>query len=218
MSAGILKAVKELLDPVAEYLHEQEPKPSFIAFGMYMIGRDEARSNPTLLISCERKTPRQKAVKLIRESTILKETPGVRLAESPRPPLCAVSPIPLRLLDDEAEKGSYKIRPAERLYWQPTEATCGISLYTKRIQGNELVYKQISTVGGIVSLDSELFGLCTAHGFVEDSEARPLALPDDEMEYEISFDDWIEGDDIPQEAADPHEEGVSTCRHQKKSW
>lgn len=189
MSVGILKAVKELLDPVAEYLHEHEPKPSFIAFGMYMIGRDEARSNPTLLISCERKTPRQKALRLVRESRILKEAASVRLAESPRPPLCVVSPIPLRLSSDEAEGERYKIRPGESLYCLPPDTTCGISLYVRRVQGKDTFYKQTSTIGGIVSLDGERFGLSTAHGFVEDSEASPLALPDDEMGFEISFDD-----------------------------
>jgi hypothetical protein len=34
------------------------------------------------------------------------------------------------------------------------------------------------------------------------------------MGFEISFDDWIEDDDILQEAANPHGEGVFAYRHQ----
>ena len=197
ISVHSLKAVKELLDPWAEYLHEAEPKPCFIAFGVYMIGRDERKANLTLLISCERKFPRQKAVKLVRESTILREHAGVRLAESPRPPLCPMSPIALGLSNDESNEDDFTGLPSKLLYCSAPFATCGISVYA---QMYDKIYRPNATVGGFVSLEGVLFGLSAAHGFVEDH--KPSALPDDDISFEISFDDWIEDDDVHQEAID----------------
>jgi hypothetical protein len=207
MSVGILRAVKELLDPHAEYLHEKEPKPCFIAFGMYMIGRDEHKANPTLLISCERKSPRQKAVKLVRESPILKENAGVRLAESPRPPLCSVSPIPLGPSNDENNNSPHRVSAGENLYLAPKEFTCGIPIYTKMVQSHNASYPPRGTVGGIVCIKDDLFGISTAHGFAEDH--KELALPDDEMSFEILFDDWIESDGTSQEVEHTHDQGKS---------
>jgi hypothetical protein len=197
VSEGVHKAVKELLEMHVEYLHEAEPKPCFIAFKVYMIGRDEQKSNPTLLISCERKSPRQKAVKLVRDSPILKENAGFRLAESPRPPLRLMSPIRLGRSDGMNSEDELMGLGAVTVYYSPTNATCGIPVYTE-ISGGEFVPK--ATVGGFVSLRGEIFGLSTAHGFVE--EQKPLAVPDDELHFEISFDDWIEGDDLHQKKSD----------------
>jgi hypothetical protein len=190
ISAGIHKAVKGLLDQHAEFLHEAEPKPCFIAFKVYMIGREERKSNPTLLISCERRSPRQKAVKLVRNSTILRENPGVRLAESPAP-LRLMSPISPRPSDNESDKHGLTRLAGQSLYWTPTNAACGIPVYTE-MSGEGCGPK--ATVGGFISLGGEIFGLSAAHGFLEE----PPAMPDDEMSFEISFDDWIEGDDIHQ--------------------
>jgi hypothetical protein len=200
ISVGILKAVKDLLDPRAEYLHQEESKPCFIAFGVYMIGRDEKRANPTLLISCERKSPRQKAVKIVRESAILRGNAGVRLAESPRPPVCSVSPIQLGLSGDENVKDSFRHLPDDSLYWSPSGTTCGISLYARKLHGSDITYVQKATIGGIVCVQGDFFGVSTAHGFIDDH--KPLAFPDDETSFEISFDDWVEGDEMRQDIAE----------------
>ena len=37
------------------------------------------------------------------------------------------------------------------------------------------------------------FGLSAGHGFAEDQKS--LAVPDDDMSFELLFDDWMEGDD-----------------------
>jgi hypothetical protein len=50
-------------------------------------------------------------------------------------------------------------------------------------------------MGGLVSLNADIYGLSTAHGFWESLEPQAPAQPDDEIGFEISFDDWIEGDE-----------------------
>ncbi|KAN0098333.1 hypothetical protein V8E51_013996 [Hyaloscypha variabilis] len=192
-SVDILKGVKGLLDSRAEYLHEREPKTCFIAFGVYMMGRHESRANPTLLISCERKPPRQKAVKLIRESSILRDAAGFRLADCNRLPLCTASPVLLGGGDLSAY-GLFDNLTTNELYCISTSNTCGMPLYTRvDNDSKDDNYSQVATFGGFVSVQNTIYGISTVHSFVENSGLQ--TSPNEENECEFEFDDQLEGED-----------------------
>ena len=190
ISGDIFTAIRALLNSRAEYLNEKEAKPCFIMFGLYMIGDNEAHANPTLLLSCERKVPRRKAIKLIRESGILSEKPGVRLAESVRPPLVLRSPI---LLGSPGHYLPETFGDPDTVYWSPSKSTCGIPVYGKDSSSGSLVISYQATIGGVVCFHDKAFGLSTAHSFHKN---MGLAAPDDNSDFELSFDDWNENANV----------------------
>jgi hypothetical protein len=203
-AATMLRIVKELLDSRAEYLHEREPKTCFISFGVYMIGRDESRANPTLLISCERRPPRQRAVKLIREKNILRDLEGFRLAESSRPPLCIRLPISLGSTSMSASPDSSIQFIKDILYAPKLSETCGLpilSYYSPNGQTEDYVRTYLATMGGYVFVGNTRYGLSTAHSFVPGY--RPEMEDCAELESEFEF-----GDDLDTQG--DNDEGIDT--------
>ena len=187
ISVDIFSAVKGLLSSQSEYLNEKESKPCFIMFGLYMIGHDEAHANPTLILSCERKTPRRKALKLVRESGILSSKPGVRLAESTRPPLCLQPP---RILGSVGDIFKTTGVFSDMIYWSPSEPICGVPVYKRKSSGDSFAFSYQATVGGVVSLNNINYGLSTAHTFL--GEDIDSSAPDDDSDFEFAFDDLAE--------------------------
>jgi hypothetical protein len=195
-SVNVLKAVKELLDAQAEYLHEKEPKTCLISFGVWMMGKDGSRACPTLLVSCRRKPPRLKAVELIRESSILKVVSGFRLAQSSHTPLCTSIQIPLgppTYLDthEAADPAMNK-----ELYFSLTGGTCGIPMYTaveKQSSDGSTTYSRLGTIGGFVSVVETIYALSTVHNFIEDPDLQ--AVPEEETDSDFEFDDELDSED-----------------------
>jgi hypothetical protein len=82
--------VGELLDALIDDLEEGEPVDgNILTFGMYMIGKNPATARPTLLFTCQTPNPRQRAIKFLKESALLKGYPKIALAESSVCPLTA---------------------------------------------------------------------------------------------------------------------------------
>jgi hypothetical protein len=84
--AQISQEIADLLDKRVDELMEGEPVTKILTFGMYMIGRTSTVAQPTLVVTCERQKPRRRAIKFIKESSILKGHPKIAFAESSIPP------------------------------------------------------------------------------------------------------------------------------------
>jgi hypothetical protein len=191
LARGLFQAVKELLDGCNELLYDGEPVESLVMFNLFMIGRDRSKANPTLLLSCERKRPRQRAMKLIRESGILRrpEHAGFRLAESPRPPVGLSAPVPLGSQDDAGSSSLPLPLLDQNVLWNPKFPPTGAQLYT-RFDANDADYATRATLGGVVSIEGVFYGLTVAHNFTGQKE--PPVQADDEDGFELSFDDYVE--------------------------
>jgi hypothetical protein len=198
ISSPIFRATKELLDQHSEYLHESESIPFSIMFGLYMIGRSVEKSNPTLLLSCEPKKPRQKALKLVRESGILQEYQGVQLAEASRAPTTLGQVRPL---------GSLKAADSDFVFFSPPELNnvCSRAMYImdQHGQGNfqSTSFSQKATIGGFLRLNNSehedfYCGLTVAHAFEDE-----LELPTAASDFDFAFDGQEEdiGSDSEQE-------------------
>jgi hypothetical protein len=97
----ISKSIEDLLDARVEDLEEGEPIAGHILlFDLYMIGKSPASAQPTLLFTCQRPKPRQRAIKFVKESRILNGHPKIALADSAVPPL-AMGRSYVRLLADQ---------------------------------------------------------------------------------------------------------------------
>jgi hypothetical protein len=195
LARGLFQAVKELLDGYNELLYDGEPVQSLVMFNLFMIGHNQSKASPTLLVSCERKRPRQRAMKLIRESGILHrpEYAGVRLAESPLPPVGLCPPVPLGS-QDVAGSSSFPLpRLAQNVFWTPKFPPIGAQLYMG-FNVTDAVYTTRATLGGVVIVDDVFYGLTVAHNFI--GQKDPPVIADDEDGFELSFDDYVEDGEL----------------------
>jgi hypothetical protein len=194
ISQAIFRATKDLLDQHSEYLHETEKVPFSIMFGLYMIGRNEKKSSPTLLLSCEPKKPRTKALKLVRESGILQDFPGVLLAESSQAPTA---------LGHVRALGNLSAADADFVFFSPPTLNnvCGRSIFAMESSDpDNLAVTSVSrkaTIGGFVRLrnseyDNVYCGLTVAHAFEDELKATPVST---DVEFAFDGSDGEEEDD-----------------------
>jgi hypothetical protein len=196
ISQNIFRATKDLLDQHSEFLHETESVPFSIMFGLYMVGKNEKKANPTLILSCVPKKPRQKAVKLVHESGILRHYPGVLLAESSQSPTALGQVRPL---------GRLNAADSDFIFFSPptTNNVCGRPIHILGSDPETLAFVSISqkaTLGGFVRLqdteNNELYcGLTVAHAFEDEPEAPPVSL-----DSEFAFYGQDDGDDADSES------------------
>ena len=86
----IAKSIGDLLDTRMDELGENEHIAGHIlTFGMYMAGKDSSVARPMLLFICQSSEPRNRAIKLLKESEIMKAYAGVRLADTSAPPMAS---------------------------------------------------------------------------------------------------------------------------------
>lgn len=196
ISQAIFRATKEVLDQHSEFLHETEKVPFSIMFGLYMVGKNEKKSRPTLLLSCEPKIPRRKALKLVRESRILEDFPGVVLAESSQAPTALGHVRPL---------GGLGAADPDFIFFSPPTLNnvCGRPILVMESNDPEnLAVTSVSlkaTIGGFVRLrnsESEdvYCGLTVAHAF-EDEPKAPHAFKNIEFAFDGSDDEGHDDDD-----------------------
>ena len=91
----IYTPIRNPLQKRNEYLQEGTSTPRVMIFSMYMIGRTAETAHPTIIFSCENKEPRKRARKIIEESRLLDDYPGVILGDSSRPPVLSRPAVPL---------------------------------------------------------------------------------------------------------------------------
>jgi hypothetical protein len=144
----ISKALVGLLGDRFEHLGAGD---SELMIEMFMIGRKPTSSNPTILFSCQSKLCRQKAMEMTQKKGILVNHPGILMAECARLPR-------LLALEDESElpsllPGVYLNGPL-RSYGTP------VIIYSEHHTA-----PRKATIGGIVSIEDELYGVTTAHAF-----------------------------------------------------
>jgi hypothetical protein len=166
----IFPEVKRLLESRKEHVYERERTDIAVIIGFYMIGRNEKKSNPTLLLTCEKKAPRRNALQIIMESRMLSPYPGVLLAESARSPLALEPVMPLAL--DQAV-----LTNPGRIFniYMATSASiskvpCGMLIHVRDSLDESAVGRN-ATIGGLVYSENEKFertyyGITVAHVFI----------------------------------------------------
>jgi hypothetical protein len=216
VSCSILGEIKSFLESRHEHLNEGESVPCALLFEIYMIGRNEKHARPTIMFSSDSKALRQRAMKLVGESTILDKHPGITLGECSRPPILSRSPVPLmnRLpgwliygMDDDTnglvntERATW---PEKLVYCKiPLNGVYGIPVLIKDVGDDMLSATRKATIGGIVYLQDRLFGFTVAHTFVDALEQTPTFRRDEmEFSFEYTSSDEDEEDDGDNEDED----------------
>ena len=192
--APLLPAVKSLLDTHNEDLKERETVP--ILFALFMVGRTEAISCPTLVIICSKKGPRQKVVGLIRNSEILHKYPGVLLGTSLKHPRIPASGPP-QSVATSMESGVQSSSPSDRpIYVRKSEfrAACGDRIYIpvdndSKIGENRTFRR--ATIGGYLKLKAKdgmitVVGITVAHAFEPPHQDNNVLQSTEESDSEDS--------------------------------
>ena len=137
------------------------------------IKRKASSSSPTVFISCETKTPRQRAVELVHKKGILTNHPGVLLAECSRLPA------------KEGTETFPDLPPG--VYVNGPMTSYGISVLAS---GTDSPVRK-ATIGGIICSNNVCYGLTTSHAFSKAPEVEISSEP----EIEFSFYGLGEPDD-----------------------
>jgi hypothetical protein len=203
ISRAIFDATRILLNSRSDYVNEGEREQCMVIFGLYMIGKNKEKACPTLLFSCERKGPRQRAIKLAKGEDLLKAFPSVKLAESSRPPQSLEAPMLLwgDAKDNENDpiaswmEFSYTgILDSPEIYYLPSNSSCGALLARRYDPGSSAI--RMATLGGIVCLRDEYFGLTAAHVFSGAYDPEYLTTKcDSEFAFDADSDAGSDGDE-----------------------
>jgi hypothetical protein len=203
ISRDIYRETKNILEQHTDFLHESETMPFSITFSLYMVGRKQSSANPTLIICCGPKKPRQKAIDLIRNSGILQDHPGVLLAGADRSPAISDQIRPL---------GDLGAANSNLIYFSPPRqySVCGRSIYlieeSLPITGIGASIAQKATIGGFVRLRNSQYddlycGLTVAHAFMQGLES-----PQSDSEINFEFTEYYDEEDSEDEVT-PHKGG-----------
>jgi hypothetical protein len=185
ISNEILPKIRNILASCSEELNAQESVPLPILLGVYMVGKDECNAAPIVLFSCQSRTARRKAMKIVKKSNLLQSFEGVLLAEHPEAPVSLAS-------DDERNYFSSVVPEQMTTVYiappQSTDSLCGKPIFTQCETGGPLIFTRVATMGGILQQGDTYHGLTVAHSFLR-TEAAQLPTKDS---IENSFDDSVE--------------------------
>lgn len=174
----VSKAIITLLEDQYEHL---DAEGSELMLDMFMVGRKPTNSVPTILFSCESKTCRQKAMMLVRKKGILTDHSGVLMAE------CSKLPRPLAL-DEQTD--ALCLSPG--IYLNGPLRSFGTSILIYSDDGR---LPRKATIGGIITIDHELFGVTAAHAFFPTKDEEESETEDLEFAFFGGKDTYDSGDD-----------------------
>ncbi|KAH7323903.1 hypothetical protein BKA65DRAFT_511668 [Rhexocercosporidium sp. MPI-PUGE-AT-0058] len=181
---------KDLTKPIISLLDDQfehlDAGDSDLIFEMFMIGRKPTSSVPTILFGSESKSCRQKAMALVEKKSILAAYPGVVMAgRSKMPKLLA-----------QGEDSELLFLPSG-VYLNGPLRTCGTSVL---ISFSPRRPPRIATIGGIVCIEEELYGVTAGHAF------REVKVVSDHADDDVEFS-FFGGSD-PFDSSDDEDESV----------
>ena len=181
----LLPKVKEILNGRYEDLNKGESTPCMLMFGLYMVGRSEAKARPTLIISGDR-TRCQRALRYIKDEKLLAKLPEVSLGESRIPPQSKKTPEELAAESESLPLGFNEHGTKKVFCDSKTETTCGIQVVMQWHNAEGTLCQRNATVGCIVYWQGKYLGWTVAHAFSEPPEPKP-SLCSDDLDGDIDF-------------------------------
>ena len=191
LSDRILPEIRTILARCGEDLNARESVPLLVLLCMYMTGKDERTAAPTVLFSCQSRTLRRKAMKIVKKSNLFQtlELEGVLLAESAKPPMSLASD------DERSYLSSMETEQTTNIYIVPPQSMdnlCGISIFIQH-ETQPLTFTRVATMGGILQQGDNYHGLTVAHSFLR-AEGAQLSSEDS---FEFSYDDSDDSEGSP---------------------
>lgn len=174
----ISNSIQELLENSSDYLDEGEEISPTFSYGLWMIGRDPSYAVPTVILGCQKRTIRKRAETLIKQSGLLDRFPGMTLKTSSTTPQPLAKGERFPHLDDQADATTiYTIGNPHR--------SCGTHIILGQSGKMPSLSARKATLGGIIQIDGEDFGLTVAHAM---DVASTKYIQDEELTGYIQFD------------------------------
>lgn len=169
---SVSQLIRSLLEEKYEHL---DARGSELLIEIYMIGKRPASASPTVVFSCENKCARQKAIELVDKQSILRNHPGVRMAQSSRLPR-------LLALDEDIESAHL----LEGVYLNGPVNCSGLSVL---VVSGDYTAPRRATIGGFICINNKYYGLTVAHAFQKRNTSPTTSM---NVEMEFSFFDHDE--------------------------
>ena len=148
------RAVSEqIINLIEEQFEALDVQETDLMVEMFMITGEEAEPSPTVLFRSQSKVARQRAIKLVHESSLLASYPGVMMAD------CSMLPRPLVMKE---VSGLPALLPG--VYSSDALRHCGASVIISRGQAGSL---SKATLGGILCIGGLFYGMTTAHACLD---------------------------------------------------
>jgi hypothetical protein len=178
----IAEVVQDLLESNADDLDEGEEVSPTLSYGIWMIGKHAANAVPTIVLGCPRRPVRKRAENLIKTNGVLDQYPGIVLKTS------SATPRPLA-------NGGYETAASDGTFALYTigmpERSCGVSVLIGPASGQAATTVRKATIGGVVHLNHEIYGMTVAHALSEST--APPTTSAGPVDY-IHFDDDSESE------------------------
>jgi hypothetical protein len=212
----IAQSVAKLLDDRMDELEEGESVAvDILTFGMYMIGKTPNSAQPTLLFTCQSQTPRRRAIKFIKESSILKGKPKIALAESSVVPTTTSNNYLRLLAGDTGCEEMCEVRGGT-LWNSSIKAEDLVGILPINVFGVAIICASTgrkATIGGLVRVNREYYGLTVAHVF-GNSSSRPTATQLDSKRQagdpEFAFDNNEDEDEDAEYVLDESDVAITS--------
>ncbi|KAN0089172.1 hypothetical protein V8E51_019432 [Hyaloscypha variabilis] len=197
--ASLEVLVQDLLNDHNEHLKEREA--CNLSFSIFMVGRNESTSCPTLVIISSNEKSRKKVVDIIRKSGIIDKYQGVLLLASSKHPRYPESG-PAKWIASESDADPSPTQPYGSVYIKKSIAddgyiTSGTPIYVSIEEVSEETSRfRKATLGGFLMLRREtetqtktsIVGMTVAHAF-QDSHLNDYTIEEsDDDSFEIEFD------------------------------
>lgn len=137
---------------------------------------------PTVCIRCTSKTCRKEFKKAVKDLDYLASFCAGRVEVRLGAPKLATSESKdeLSMEDDDSEHSNISQDNTEQdqmiQIWKHGESACGLKMRTVSSTHDRPI-ESISTIGGLIKVDNQIFGLTTGHGIIAPSLAAPKKTP-----------------------------------------
>lgn len=160
----VAEKIKELFESQSDYLDEGEEVTSTFSYGIWMVGSDETRATPTIVLGCKSLAVRTKAKDILKQSGLLDPFPGIALKKS------SSVPEPFAAHNEgtsnaEASESVSANDPDVIYTYEGAHDQCGIRIVIIPHDIPPTQQSRVTTMGRFVLVDGIAHGLTVAHAF-----------------------------------------------------
>jgi hypothetical protein len=199
----------QLAQEIKVYLETfSEPVLDPVTWSIYMIGKSKATARPTVMFCCRESKSRRTVKKIIDDSGILLNYPGIKTDDSTLPPDFNQL-IELSLRGDESDDDLNYSNSAKTVLCPSAEDLTGSRIYINSTM-EDLDSLRKATAGGIVQWKDRYFGMTVSHVFFQNLSSSQLPQVIDGCTFEFNLDEDSDGDEIDEESMDTTSRGSLT--------
>jgi hypothetical protein len=181
---------------IKTYLDQNiDPLPCWVTWSIYMVGNKADAATPTIIFCSESEKIRREIKKIIDESDILAQHPGIKTRHMSKAPEFTEL---IQLAEEGDDMSTPEASPITsnrvQIYRSRTDNVVGMQIFVQH--GEET---KLATVGGTLQCGNDFYYFTAAHPFCEDDTADTPSTATSSSEYELKGSSDSESEDLPAE-------------------